>query len=217
MSSTNRSNAREEHVADYYVTPIEDIELFLKEFSKVENVDWVNSTILDPCAGGNEEIPEYETYHPMSYPTAIHNLYNKPIATIDIREDSLAYVKDNYLKMNLKYVPNIIITNPPFNLAVEIINKALEDVEDDGYVIMLLRLNFFGSIDRFEFFQKQLPKYCFVHHKRIGFTDKKDKDTGKLILDKSGNPKKGSTDSIEYCHMVWQKGYNPEFTQLKVI
>lgn len=74
MSSTNRSNAREEHVADYYVTPIEDIELFLKEFQKVECIDWVNNTILDPCAGGNEEIPEYETYHPMSYPTAIQNI-----------------------------------------------------------------------------------------------------------------------------------------------
>ena len=34
MSSTNRSNARKEHVADYYVTPIQDIELFLKEFDK---------------------------------------------------------------------------------------------------------------------------------------------------------------------------------------
>jgi sugar-specific transcriptional regulator TrmB len=153
----------------------------------------------------------------MSYPTAIHNLYNTYVTTIDIREDSLAKVKDNYLEMKLKYSPNIIITNPPFNHAVDIINKALEDVEDNGYVIMLLRLNFFGSIDRFEFFQKQLPKYCFVHHKRIGFTDKKDKDTGKLIFDKDGNTKKGSTDSIEYCHMVWKKGEYPEFTQLKVI
>lgn len=217
MSSTNRSNARDEHIADYYVTPIEDIELFLNEFEKVEQLDWLNSKILDPCAGGNEEIPEYEAYHPMSYPVAIHNIYNKQINTIDIREDSFADTKGDYLQMKLDYQPNIIITNPPFNQAVEIINKALVDVADNGYVIMLLRVNFFGSKDRFSFFQKQLPKYCFVHHIRIGFTDKKDKETGKLILDKEGNPKKGSTDSIEYCHMVWQKGYKPEFTQLKVI
>ena len=90
MSSTNRSDARDTHIADYYVTPIEDIELFLNEFEKVEQLDWLNSKILDPCAGGNEEIPEYEAYHPMSYPVAIHNIYNKHIDTIDIREDSFA-------------------------------------------------------------------------------------------------------------------------------
>ena len=28
MSSTNRSNARKEHIADYYRTPIADIESF---------------------------------------------------------------------------------------------------------------------------------------------------------------------------------------------
>lgn len=52
MSSTNRSNARNEHIADYYVTPIHAIELFLKEFNKRVNLDWNNAKILDPCAGG---------------------------------------------------------------------------------------------------------------------------------------------------------------------
>ena len=44
-----------------------------------------------------------------------------------------------------------------------------------------------------------MPKYCFVHHRRISFTDDR------------------KTDSIEYAHFVWQKGYNEQFTQLKVI
>ena len=49
MSSTNRSNARKEHVADYYVTPIKDIELFLKEFDKRIHLDWNKLKILDLC------------------------------------------------------------------------------------------------------------------------------------------------------------------------
>ena len=117
ISSTNRSKineVRDEHIADYYVTPVKDIELFLKEFNKTESIFKDNIIILDPCGGG-------DTSHPMSYPTAIHNIHNLQTKTIDIREDSLADIKTDYLNYNLDYKPNIIITNPPFNLAMEII------------------------------------------------------------------------------------------------
>lgn len=64
---------------------------------------------------------------------------------------------------------------------------------------MLLRLNYFGGKVRSKLWEEHMPKYCFVHNKRISFTDDR------------------KTDSIEYCHMVWQKGYCPKFTQLQVI
>lgn len=119
--------------------------------------------------------------------------------TIDIRNDSLAELKADYLIHNCKNKYNLIITNPPFNIAKEIIYKALDDVKDNGFVVMLLRLNYFGSKDRKDLWEYQMPKYTFVHHRRISFMDK------------------GSTDSIEYAHFVWQKEHNPEFTLLKVI
>ena len=222
MSSTNRSNARDSHISDYYVTPIADIELFLKEFDKRVKLDWNKIKIIDPCAGGNEEIRDdigiKEVYHPMSYQTAIHNVFgNCNVNNIDIREDSLAETKGDYLKMNVKdFAPQVIITNPPFNQAVPIIEKALDDVADDGYVIMLLRLNFFGSKDRKPFFDKYMPEWCFVHHIRIGFCDKKNVD-GYVEFDKNGQVKRGSTDSIEYAHYVFKKGLKPEYTKLVVI
>ena len=222
MSSTNRSNARNEHIADYYVTPIADIELFLREFDKRVKLDWNKIKIIDPCAGGNKEIRDdigiKEVYHPMSYQTAIHNVFgNCNVNNIDIREDSLAETKGDYLKMNVKdFAPQVIITNPPFNQAVPIIEKALDDVADDGYVIMLLRLNFFGSKDRKPFFDKYMPEWCFVHHIRIGFCDKKNSD-GYVEFDKNGQVKRGSTDSIEYMHAVWKNGFKPDYTKLVVI
>lgn len=159
MSSTNRSNARKEHVSDYYVTPISDIELFLKEFDKRVDVDWNKINILDPCAGGNEEIKDEcgikELYHPMSYPTAIHNIFGEcNISTMDIRKDSLACNQEDYLQIELETRPDLIITNPPFANAVQIIEKALDDIKDNGYVIMLLRLNFFGSKKESVFLKK---------------------------------------------------------------
>lgn len=207
MSSTNRSNARSEHTADYYVTPIKEIEIFLKEFDKVFPFDWNKQTILDISAGGNKEIKnEYgdiiKPYHPMSYPEAINNVFGKcNIKTFDIREDSLANIKANYLKLdNIEELhPDIIITNPPFKNSLEFIQKALEDVRDNGYVIMLLRLNFLETKARKKFFEEYMPQYIFVHHKRMSFTDD------------------NKTDSCAYCHMVWQKGNYPEFAKIKVI
>lgn len=222
MSSTNRSNARDSHISDYYVTPIADVELFLKEFDKRVKLDWNKIKIIDPCAGGNKEIRDdigiKEVYHPMSYQTAIHNVFgNCNVNNIDIREDSLAETKGDYLKMNVKdFAPQVIITNPPFSNATSIIEKALDDVADDGYVIMLLRLNFFGSKDRKPFFDKYMPEWCFVHHIRIGFCDKKNTD-GYIEFDKNGQVKRGSTDSIEYMHAVWKKGFKPDYTKLVVI
>ena len=191
MSSTNRSNSRDSHIADYYVTPIDKISDFLEEFEKVENVD-KNIQILDCCAGGDEK-------HPMSYPEALIKKGFINISTLDIREDSLSETKGDYLHMDYTNKMDMIITNPPFSLALDIIKKSLEDVKEGGFVIMLLRLNYFGGKVRKGLWEKQMPKYCFVHHKRISFTDDR------------------KTDSIEYAHFVWQKGYNEQFTQLKVI
>lgn len=202
MSSTNRGYER--HKTDYYVTPKKHIKDFLKQFFidifESGVIDDVQGTAenpqrllwLDPCCGGDDK-------HEASYPAVIKEMFDIDIETMDIREDSKAEIKANYLETILDIKPDIIITNPPFFCAKEIIEKAINDVTDGGYVIMLLRLNFFGSNDRQEFFRKYMPILTYVHHRRMSFTDD------------------GKTDSIEYCHMVWQKGRDPDFTMLKII
>ncbi|MCC0783534.1 hypothetical protein IR152_10655 [Clostridioides sp. ES-S-0108-01] len=194
ISSTNRSDARDFHVSDYYRTPIPKIKEFLNEFSKYENILNLKIRILDPCAGGDNT-------NSMSYPTAIQDFLNQDILidTIDIRDDSRANLKQDYLEFRPKEKYDVIITNPPFNLSLDIINKALNDVKEDGFVIMLLRLNYLGGKVRQELWRNNMPKYIFVHNKRMSFTDD------------------GKTDSIEYAHFVWQKGYNPNFSRLKVL
>jgi hypothetical protein len=64
---------------------------------------------------------------------------------------------------------------------------------------MLLRLNYYGSKDRKEIWENIMPKYTFVDHIRLSFTDDK------------------KTDSIEYAHYCFQKGYKSDFSLLKVI
>ena len=205
MSSTNRTNAKGRHIADYYVTPQQCIRDFLNEWLVDLKDDGYDDILkvgerpdralwLDPCAGGDNN-------HKMSYPEVIKKQFGVDADTIDIREDSLATVKEDFLqaKFNEQEKYDVIITNPPFNLAKEIIEKSLEHTKQGGYVVMLLRLNFFGSKARKPFWDKQLPVWAYVHHKRMSFTDD------------------GGTDSIEYSHMVFVKGQSPRFTMLKII
>lgn len=193
MSSTNRGYNR--HKSDYYVTPVDKIHEFLDEFKRVEPGVFDGETIfLDPCAGGDE-------YHSMSYPRALEEqgIPSERVVTIDIREDALAEFTGDYLEDSSPVTPDVVITNPPFILAREFIEKSLAEVVDGGFVIMLVRLNFFGSKTRRDMWAKQLPKYSFVHSRRMSFTDD------------------GKSDSIEYQHLVWQKGHYPEHTQLRVV
>lgn len=198
MSSTNRSTAREAHIADYYVTPVPSIVHFLKEAQGEIYHIMREGYVLDPCAGGDE-------HHEMSYPNALKEVFETKgeekldILTMDIREDSKADIKADFLTYKCSRTPSIIITNPPFNLAEEIIYKSLAEVKEGGLVIMLLRLNFFGSKRRQAFWKNNMPMNVYVHSQRMKFTNT------------------GGTDSIEYMHCIWKKGFNPEFTKLKVI
>jgi hypothetical protein len=189
MSSTNRNKVRND--ADYYVTPLPAICLFYNEIIKHEP-DIFKGKILDPCAGGDEK-------NPMSYPTVMTQFNIEDVTTLDIRDNSPATIKGNYLETNFNSKFDCIVTNPPFNLAQEFIEKAIADVVEGGFVIMLLRLNFFGSKKRKEFWEKHPPKYAFVHRERLSFLES------------------GARDSIEYMHCVWQKGYTGEFINTKII
>lgn len=196
MSSTNRGTAR--NADDYYVTPHWLIEDFLAAFA--ENNILVcspdeNLRVLDPSAGGCEQ-------YPMSYPTVLEQ-EGFTVESWDIRKDSRA----NLTGVNFLNVPSyesrkydMIITNPPFNQAQAFTEHALEMVEDGCLVIMLQRLNWLGSQKRKPMWQSLPLAAVYVHSKRPGFDPAK--------------PSK--TDSTEYAHFVFCKGY-PAAAEIFVI
>jgi len=165
MSSTNRSNSRDSHLLDYYRTPdkpIVDLFKYIENIPDISHIvtDLNKLSILDPCAGGDLE-------NDMSYPKILNRYGATDITTIDLREDSKSSIKANYLEYTPENKFDLVITNPAFNLAQEIIEKSINDTKDGGYVIMLLRLNFFGSKKRRLFWKDNMPIYTFVHHERI--------------------------------------------------
>jgi len=163
MSATNRGSERRKD--DFYETPDYTVKSLLD-----------NHTIKYPaleCSCGRGAI--------------LKHLDRELSDGCDINPDFNPDVTDDYLTQVLVRKYNTVITNPPYVLAQEFVQKALKDVEMDGEVIMLLRLNFLESIKRQSFWKTNPPSHIYVMAKRPSFTGK-------------------GTDATGYAWFVWTKG-----------
>ena len=79
-------------------------------------------------------------------------------------EDFLKWNKDK----NKKY--KTIITNPPFTLAKEFLEKCFEIADEDTDIIMLLRLAYLESKKRHDFWQIHPVKQLYILSDRPSFT-----------------------------------------------
>ena len=93
-----------------------------------------------------------------------------------------------------------IITNPPYNQALEFCKKALQTITDGNKVIMFLKLSFLEGQGRKEFFKECPPKRIWVSSARLGCAK-----NGEFKRDKKGNIKADS--AVAYCWYVWEKNF----------
>lgn len=83
---------------------------------------------------------------------------------------------------------DVIITNPPFSLSCEFLEKCQSLIKPDGTIIFLQRVNWLGS-------KKRVPWWA-----KVGFPDKTP------VLVPRPRFAKGGTDSCEYCWYAWDYG-----------
>lgn len=95
-------------------------------------------------------------------------------------------------KQTFNRKPSNIITNPPYKIAQEFVEKSLECTT--GKVAMLLKLNFLESARRYEMFQNTPLKEVLVFSKRLNFYE------GTL----EGNKRSGV---LAFAWYVWEHGY----------
>lgn len=140
----------------------------------------------------------------MPYEDVLRREWEMSPTTMDLREDApLVDIHGDYL--NYKFRPpmtqwDMIISNPPFSLIYPFIKRSLDLLRPDGKLVFLLRLNYFGTQERSTWFKDLMPEYTYVHARRCSF-----------------DPVTRRTDSIEYMHCVWRKGYHPQHTALRII
>jgi hypothetical protein len=157
MSATNRGALRNNN--DFYPTPDYTINSLFNfiDFDKV-------TSFLEPCKGDGAIYDKVKcsikTYCELSEP---------------IPKD---YLKREYGKFDL------IVTNPPFSIAKEFLEKS---ITESDCVCYLLRLNFLGSIKRKPLWTKiGTPNKLLVLTKRPSFTGR-------------------GTDATEYGWFCWDK------------
>jgi hypothetical protein len=187
MSATNLGGARVE--GDYYPTPEWCVKAIASKISWCEIY-----TVGEPCSGDG---------------AILRAIPKKQFFTTEISEGK------DYFKYPLPKV-DLIITNPPYNLAELFLRQSLKEAR---CVVYLLRINFLGSAKRKVFFDKYRPTHLYVLSERPSFVDVcagferpvKKKGCGaayqksaavKVCHDCGGRVKAG-TDATEYAWFAW--------------
>ena len=105
----------------------------------------------------------------------------------------------DFLAVNERFNGDII-TNPPYSMAKEFVEHALEIVCEGNRVAMFLKLTFLESKSRREMFDKYPPEYIYVSSSRLQCAMNGDFETYR----------KGSGTAIAYGWFIWRKGFTGE-------
>jgi len=142
------STTRDRVEDDYYATPYEATKMLLDTIK-------FDGNFLEPCIGGGhiaEIIKEY---------------YNSEVFGSDLIDRGYpnTYVAD-FLTHNFDRKFDNIITNPPYSLAQEFLEKGMEVINNKGKIAMFLKIQFLEGAKRREMFKRYPPKYVYVFSKR---------------------------------------------------
>ena len=131
---------------DFYATNPKAVEMLLEQESFECN------NILEPCVGNGN----------IAVALKLHNPSAK-ILGVDIvdRGYPKTFVSD-FLTLDIPLKFDTIITNPPFSLAKEFVEKSLTHLTNTGKCAMFLKIQFLEGSKRKEFFKKHPPKYIYM-------------------------------------------------------
>lgn len=181
LGASNHSN-EERDPNDYYATDPRALELLLDEYGG--EID-LRDRIWEPAAGGGHLAEALRKRG--------HYVYASDVVDHGYEYDRLV----DFFKMSAHTLCDIV-TNPPYKLATEFIEHALDLVPPGGKVLMFLKVTFLEGKKRKEMFKKYPPKAIYVSSSR-------------LQCAKGGNFDKyanGTGTAIAYAWFLWEKGYS---------
>lgn len=178
MSATKRGAERRPH--DFYPTPIPSIEAFLEVFPLTGGIE-----VLEPGAGSGNIIMTLQKYGKFS----IDAVEIRPEETENLKQLGVNVIIGDFLSMEFEKRYDLVIGNPPFNLAMEFVEKSLGLLKPGGMLIFLLRTAFMESTRRFPFWQKPEHQIAGLYtlHIRPSFTGH-------------------GTDATSYSWFIWEPG-----------
>ena len=181
LAGTSQSRERAED--DYYATPHIATEMLL------DNVSF-SGNFLEPCVGGGHIADVIKKY------------YNSEVFGCDLvdRGYSTTFVAD-FLTQEFDRKFDNIVTNPPYSLAQEFLEKGMEVINDNGKIAMFLKIQFLEGAKRKEMFSKYPPKYIYVFSKR------QNPWRNGSSVDEKGKP---WSSTMCFAWFIWEKGFKGE-------
>lgn len=184
LAGGNPKNKRVEN--DYYATNPKAVEMLLKQY------DIFGYNILEPCVGEGHIV------------NAIKDFYtnDRNITCMDLVDRGFPNtIVQDFLTYNTSKKYDAIITNPPYSLAKEFVEKGMELLNENGQMAMFLKIQFLEGAKRRQLFEKYPPKYIYVFRNRMATWN-----NGRE-LDENG--KRWATTM---CHawFIWEKGSTTE-------
>lgn len=185
LGASNHSN-EERDPNDYYATDPKALELLLDEYG--DEIDLLDR-IWEPAAGGGHLAEVLRKRG--------HYVYASDVVDHGYEYDRLV----DFFKVSARTLCDIV-TNPPYKLATEFIEHALDLVLPGGKVLMFLRLLFLEGQKRKELFEKHPPKTIYVSSSRL--------QCGKGGVFK----KRAGETALAHAWFLWEKGFQGT-TELK--
>jgi len=177
--SVNRERVKD----DYYATPPEATRVLLDNFGLNDCF-----TIYEPACGEGHISEVLKKFYP-----------DKHIHSTDLINRGYGVGNINFLELNSGKKWDCIITNPPFKLSQEFIEKGLKLA--NKYVIMFAKIQLLEGVARRKLFDKFPPKYIYV------FTDRVNPLRNGSPVDENG---KKWASTMCFAWFVWEIGFDGE-------
>lgn len=178
MATLNASShsTKERAELDYYASPKKAVD----ELLRIE--DFYLATPIWECASGENHISSVLTT----------NGYTVRSSDIINRANNEVY---DFLSVENKSWSGHILTNPPFALATDFIEKALEIIPTGNKVAFFLRVQFLEGVRRRKLFDSQPPIRVWVASRT-------------LRCAKNGDFANATGNASTYAWFIWEKNFS---------
>lgn len=150
LAGGNPKNERVDY--DFYATDPIAVQKLLEQY-QIKGTD-----VLEPCIGNG------------NIANTVNKFYGnqKSITGVDIVDRGYPNtILSDYLTWEPEKKFDCIITNPPYSLAKEFVEKSMKLLNSDGQLMMFLKIQFLEGAKRKEMFSKYPPKYIYVFRNRM--------------------------------------------------
>lgn len=163
LAGGNPENGRVDN--DFYATDPAAVEQLFKALCMYDNdfTHFSPVSFMEPCVG-NGNIAE-ATLRYFNYSLHRPETVNTFVDIVDRGYPETIVQDFMTFKPEQKY--QLIVTNPPYSIALDFVKKCLEHLDHRGYLAMFLKIQFWEGEKRKQFLLDNPPAFCFPFSKRM--------------------------------------------------